>query len=146
MVFCMKKKNSNCLFFERRCDISVVICSFLIMFLVSVFIFLCIFYKFNFSISYSGFVVKEDDYYVFIIVDDNGIQRLQDSLLVFDKNRVDYSIIRISDEYVLSENGPMRYVYFKFSFDDKYKIVNNVLKLNFTRKCTILSRLKEMLK
>lgn len=140
----MKKFYNNCLFFDRYRNISISICSLFIMILISLFIFISVFYKFAFSTSYNCIVVKEDDFYAYMVIDDNGIQWLQKTFLVFDKKKVDYSIIRISDEYILTENGPMRYVYLKFDFDDKYKIVNNVLKLNFVYKSTIFNKLKEM--
>lgn len=141
----MKRLNSRCLFFDRYHDLMITFCSFIIVVLIVSFIFISLFVKFDFSTSYSGIVVKEDDFYVSLVISDNDLQRLQKTVLVVDNKKTDYSIIRISDDYVLSSSGPMRYVYLKFDFDDRYKISNNVLKLNFISHKTIFSRLKEMI-
>ena len=141
----MKKNFNNCLFFDKKYNFSITFFSLFVVALILFFIFICVFHKFDFSISYNGIVVKEDDYYVSIIIDDNDITKLQDSLLVLDKEKKDFSINKISDEYYLTDKGPMRYVYLKFDFDENKKIINNVLKLNFIRRRTIFSRLKEMI-
>ena len=141
----MKRLNSKCLFFDRYHDFMIMLCIFFIVILISSFIFMSIFVKFDFSTSFNGVVVKEDDFYVSVVISDNDLRWIQNSLLVVDKNRVDFSIVKISDEYVLSSGGPMRCVYLKFDFDDRYKIINNVVKLNFVSRKTIFSKLKEVI-
>ena len=51
--------------------------------------------------------------------------------------------VKISDEYIISDNGPVRKVYLKFNLNDSDKIINNVLKLNFINRTTIFSYVKE---
>ena len=141
----MRKLNSKCLFFDRYHDLFITICSICIVILLSCLILICIFVKFDFCFSHSGIVVKQDDFYVSLYISDNDLQWIQNAFLVVDKVKVDYSIVKISDEYILSSSGPVRYIYLKFDFDDRYKIVNNVLKLDFISQKTIFSRLKEMI-
>lgn len=140
----MKRLNSKCLFFDKYHDFVIMFCVFFVVILILSFIFLSVFVKFDFITSFNGIVVKEDDFYVSLVISDNDLQRIQKALLVVDKARVDFSIVKISDEYVLSSDGPMRYVYLKFNFDDRYKIINNVIKLNFVSRKTIFSKLKEV--
>ncbi len=142
----MRKLCNNCLFFDKYRDTSMVICSIFIIILFIIFLLISFFIKFKFITSYSGIVVKEDEFYVNLVLDDNGIQWLQKTYLLVDKERKDYSIVKISDEFYLTDKGPMRYVYLKFDIDDDKKIVNNVLKINFVYKSTIFNKLKEMVK
>ena len=138
----MRRIYSNCLFFDRYRDFWICFYSVLCMFLIVVLIFISVFLKFNFSVSYSG-IVSEEEYYVLVYISDNGLQNIKENVLVVDKVSLDYDIVRISDEYVLSDNGPVRAVYFKFNLSDNDKIVNNVVKLNFVYKNTIFNYLKE---
>ena len=138
----MKKKN-NCLFFDRYRDFWITFCSIVLILLFIIFIIISIFYKFNFIVSYNGFVVCEEDYYVVVYIDDNGIQNIKKNVLVVDKAELDYSIVKISDEYILSDNGPVRGVFLKFHLNDSDKIINNVLKLNFVYKSSIFNFVKE---
>jgi len=142
----MKKLYNNCLFFDKYRDFSITFCSLIFMVFLLISIAIVVFYKLNFCISYSGFVVKEDDYYVSLYIDDNGLQNIKKNVLVVNKVNLDFDIVRISDDYVLTENGPMRCVYLKFNLDDGDKIINNVLKLNFIHKSTIFNKMKEMFK
>lgn len=135
----------RCLFFNRYNNMSVFICSLILIILLFVFFFISLFVKFNFSTSYIGVVVKEDDFYVRMVADVDDLQRLQKNSLVVDKEKKDYSIISISDDFVITDSGPMKYVFLKFDIDIDEKIVNNVIKLNFIRRCTIFSKLKEMI-
>ena len=86
--------------------------------------------------------MKEDDFYVRLFLDDNGIQFLQKNELVVNGSRVDYSVFRISDEYVLNN---VRSVLLSFDLSDDDKIVNNVIKLNFLEKNTIFNKIREMI-
>jgi len=138
----MRRIYRNCLFFDRYRDFWIYFYSVLCMFLIVVLIFISVFLKFNFSVSYSG-IVSEEEYYVLVYISDNGLQNIKKNVLVVDKVSLDYDIVRISDEYVLSDNGPVRAVYFKFNLNDNDKIVNNVVKLNFVYKSTIFNYLKE---
>ena len=142
----MRKLYNNCLFFDRYRNFSLLVYSVLIIVLCIIFLIISFFCKFEFNTSYNGIVVKEDEFYVNLVLDNNGIQRLQKTYLLVDKEKKDFSIVKISDEFFLTEKGPMRYVYLKFDFDDDKKIVNNILKLNFFYKSTIFDRLKEMFK
>lgn len=135
----------RCLFFNKYNNMSVFICSLILIILLFVFFFISLFVKFNFSTSYIGVVVKEDDFYVRMVADVDDLQRLQKNSLVVDKEKKDYSIISISDDFVITDSGPMKYVFLKFDIDIDEKIVNNVIKLNFIRRCTIFSKLKEMI-
>lgn len=138
------KNNHRCLFFEKYREWSLNICSIIIIILLSLFIILCLVLKIDFSVSYSSIVVKEDDFLAYVLVKDSDIQYISKSFLVIDGVGVDYSIDRISEDYVLTENGPMKYVYLKFDMDEKYKIINNVIKLNFVHRETIFNKVKEM--
>lgn len=135
----------RCLFFNKYNNMSVFICSLILIILLFAFFFISLFVKFNFSTSYIGVVVKEDDFYVRMVADVDDLQRLQKNSLVVDKEKKDYSIISISDDFVITDSGPMKYVFLKFDIDIDEKIVNNVIKLNFIRRCTIFSKLKEMI-
>ena len=141
----MKRLNSKCLFFDRYHDFIISFCSFLIVVLLALFIVVCFCVKFSFNKGYSGVVFKDGDFYVSLDLSDNDLQRIQASLLVVNKVETEFSIVRISDDYMLSSSGPVRRIYLKFDFDDKYKIQNNVIKLNFISKKTIFSRLREMI-
>ena len=143
-VFLVRRFYNNCLFFDKYRSISISICSIALIILFIVFILFSIFYKIDFSTSYNGIVVKGDEYYVNMFIDDNGICRIQKALLVVDGQVIQYSINQISDEYVPTDNGLVRSVLLDFDFDDDKKIVNNVIKLNFLEKTTIFNKVKEM--
>ena len=107
-------------------------------------IFVSIFYKFHFYFSYIGFVCLEDDYYVSLLLDNNEIDEIKKTFLVYDKNRVSYDIIKIDSDYVLTDTGSKRLVHIKFQLNDNDKIVNNVVSLKFGYESTLFGRLKEM--
>lgn len=137
------KDYSNCLFFSRYRDLLILICSCVVIFMGFVFLYISFFVRFDFISSYNGFVIKEDDYYVVLYLDDNGISRIKKNVLVVDNVMCEFDIFKISDEYIISDNGPVRKVYLKFNLNDSDKIINNVLKLNFINRTTIFSYVKE---
>lgn len=136
---------SRCLFFDKYNNMSVFICSLILIILMLVIFFISLFVKFNFSTSYTGVVVKDGDFYVSVVVSADDLQRLQKNSLVVNKEKKDYSVVSISEDYVITDNGPMKYVVLKFDIDIDERIVNNVIKLNFIHRCTIFSKLKEMI-
>lgn len=109
-------------------------------------LFTLLFVKFEFNSCYSGLVVKEDDFYVYIAVSDNELKQIQNDTLLVDKESINYEIIRIGDEYVLTDSGLKREVLLKFEISENKKIVNNVLDLYFVHKKTFFELLKEKLK
>lgn len=141
----MKELSNRCLFFNMYHQFSITICSYCISFIFIIFLFIFFFIKFNCISSYNGFVAKGDDYYVVLYISDNGLQKLKKNVLVVDGKEYNYDIYMISDEYVLSESGPVRKVHLKFDLDNSDKIVNNVIKLNFVYKKTIFEYVKENL-
>ena len=143
-VFLVRRFYNNCLFFDRYCDISISICSIILIILFIILILFSIFCRINFSTSYNGIVVKGDKYYVNMFISDNGIQWIQKTVLVVDGQVIQYSINQISDEYVTTNNGLARSVLLDLDLDDSKKIVNNVVKLNFLEKTTIFNKVKEM--
>lgn len=143
MVKLLNKYYSRCLFFDRYNNISIIFCSIVLIVLFLVFLLFSIFIKISFSKSYSGFVVKEDDFYVRVFLSDSEIQFLQNNELVVNGNIVSYDVISISDEYILSDEL-VREVIISFDLSDKDKIVNNVIELNFLEKNTIFNKVKEM--
>ena len=141
----MRRLSDNCLFFNRYRDLSITICSCFIVIIFTVFFVVSVSFKFDFVSSYSGFVVKEDKYYVVLYINDNELQNIKKNVLVVDNVKFNYNIHKISDEYVVSNSGPVRMVYLDFDLDESYKIVNNVLKLNFVSKKTFFKYVKERL-
>lgn len=134
----------NCLFDKYR-DIKMVIVS-IIMIMVLILLFIVVmFYKFDFNDSYMGIVRMEDDFYVYLLVDDTNIAKISNKQLVLDKKYLDYKVAKIDSEYTLTEVGPKKGMYLKFDLDDSYKINNNVLNLKFVYKKTIFDKFKEML-
>lgn len=136
---------NNCLAFDRYRDLSLTIVSLIIIILILVLLVVSIFVKFNFITSYNGIVVKEDDFYVGLVVSADDLVKIQKSSLIVDKDKKDFSIVSIGEEFVLTGQGSKKYVVLKFEFDDNEKIVNNVIKLNFINRCSIFSKLKEMI-
>ena len=140
----MKRLYSNCLFFNRHFDFLITFFSIAIAVLFIIILFICFFVKFEFSTSYNG-IVSEDDYNVILYVKDNELQNIKNHVLVVNKARLDYEIVKISDQYMLSDSGPVRGVYLNFLINDDDKIVNNVLQLNFICRKTIFDYIKEMI-
>ena len=101
------------------------------------------FVKFEFCYRYSGLVLKDGDYYVSSLVDNSWFDFQNGSLLVNKENK-EYSIIKISSEYTITDSGLRKEVSLKFLIADDDKIVNNVLNLYFVRKMTFFEKIKEM--
>ena len=138
----MRRYNS-CLFFCYK-DFWINFISFLIVLILISFIFITCFIKFDFCYRYSGLVMKEDDYYVSILVD-NSWFNLQNCSLVVDGKSLDYSIIGISSDYTITDDGIKREVFVTFDIDDNKKIINNVLNLYFIRRTTFFTIMREMI-
>ncbi|MBP3920288.1 MAG: hypothetical protein J6D28_01855 [Bacilli bacterium] len=134
----------NCLFNKYRDIKMMVISVILILFLILLFV-VVIFYKFDFNDSYIGIVRLEDDIYVYILIDDTNISKISNKQVVLDKKYLDCKIIKIDNEYTLTESGKKKGVYLKFDLDDSYKINNNVINVKFVDKKTIFDKFKEML-
>ena len=135
---------NNCLCFDKFYDFKITFCSIIIIILISCLIMLSLFYKFDFSDSYNGIVrMEEGNFYVYILVDDNDISKIRNQYLVVDKEKKEYQIIKIEQEYVFTDYGPMRGLYLEFNINDDDKILNNVLTLKFVSKKTIFDKLKE---
>lgn len=139
----MKYLKSKCLAFDKYNDFKICFLSIIVIGLIFLIILLSIFYEFEFISSYTGIVGLEDDYYVYVLLDDNEIIDIKNKQLVVNKDLVSYEIIKIDSEYILTDFGPKKGLYFKFNLNDDEKIVNNVLQLNFVYKKTILEKLKE---
>lgn len=137
------KRYNRCLFYCYK-DFYINIISLLIVLIFIVLSFVVCFVKFDFCYRYSGLVLKEDDYYVSILVDNDWFN-LQNVSLVVDGCKLDYSIVNISPDYTITDSGIRREVKIKFDIDDNKKIVNNVLNLYFVRRMTFLSKVREMI-
>lgn len=137
------KQYNRCLFYCYK-DLTINTISFLIILIIISLLFVSCFIKFDFCYRYSGLVMKEDDYYVSILVDNDWFN-LQNVSLVVDGCKLDYSVISISSDYTITDNSIKREVKLKFDIDDNKKIVNNVLNLYFVRRMTFLSKVREMI-
>ena len=135
----------NYLLFNKENKITTLF-SIILILIVAVTLNIIFFYKFEFHSSYNGIVLREEnEYYVSIILSDNELKKIKKNLLIVDKEKINYEIEKISEEYVLTETGPKRLVYIKINLKDEEKIINNVVELNFTYKDTLYKKLKEML-
>lgn len=134
----------DCLFYNKNHEFKVSMISVFILIILSFLTFLSIFVKFDFITSYNGIVVLEDDYYVYFLLDNNEIVNIKQQNMVINKQYVDFSIVKIDSDYVLSDDGPKKGVYFKFDLDESDKIINNVVNVNFVSRKTIFSKVKEM--
>lgn len=138
------KKNRNCLFFYKFFDKFVFILSIILLLILILCIYVFFFVKFMFNTRYSGLVYKDGgDYYVSLFIDDSGIKKIQDNILVAFKRQCDYDIIDISSEYVSYDKVPLRRVNIRFDLPETARIINNVIDLNFVYKSTFYSILKE---
>lgn len=136
------KRYNKCLFYCYK-DFWINIFSILIILIISFILFIGCFVKFSFCDRYSGLVLKKEDYYVSILVDNSWFDIQSYSLLV-NKVKKDYSIISISSDYTITDSGLKKEVILKFDIDSDDRIVNNVLNLYFERKMTFFSKIKEM--
>lgn len=141
----MKNFRNKCLFFKYS-DFSVIIVSIIILILLNIILFIMFFVKFDFSYGYNGLVIKDgDNFYVSIMVSDSELKKLPNYSFVVNKSSIDYEIINISNEYVLTDSGLKRELILSFDIDSDKKIVNNVLDLYFVSKKTFFDKIKEML-
>lgn len=136
------KRYNKCLFYCYK-DFWINFISILIILIICFILFVCCFIKFDFRYRYSGLVLKDGEYYVSILVD-NSWFNLQNCTLLVDKEKKDYSIISISSDYTITDNGLRKLVVLKFDISDDKRIVNNVLNLYFVRRMTFLDKIKEM--
>lgn len=134
---------SKCLAFDKYYDFKICFCSIIVICFMLLIISVSIFYKFQFVSSYTGIVGLEDDYYVSIFLDDSEIIGIKNKQLVVNKVLVSYEIVKISDDYVLTDYGSKRNLYLRFKLNDNDKVINNVIQLNFVYKKTIFEKLKE---
>ena len=137
------KRYNKCLFYCYK-DFWINFISVLILIIILFILFVMFFIKFDFCDRYSGLVLKDGDYYVYIMVDNSWFD-IQNYTLVVDKKKIDYSIISISSDYTITDSGVKKQVNLKFDISDEKKIVNNVLNLYFMRKMTFFDRVKEMI-
>ena len=144
MVRFMNRFSNRCLFYSYK-NVSVIICSVILVLLLVCSFVIFFFVKFNFCERYNGFVVFEGgDFYVSILVSDSSISKIQNLPLVYDRRVTSYRIVRVDDEYVFTDSGLKRSFVINFDFSDDKKIVNNVLELCFMRRMTFFDRVKEM--
>lgn len=142
----MKSLYNKCLFYCYR-DLSITICSIVIMFLLVGIFCILLFVKFDFCYRFNGLVLKDGDiFYVSTLLGDSELKKIQNFSFLVDKKKTDYYIRNISSEYVLTENGLKREVSLEFNIEDDKKIVNNVIDLTFIDKKTIFENLKERFK
>lgn len=133
----------NCLFFDKNSDLKISIISIIIIFVFCTLLFISIFCKFDFITSYNGIVVLEDDFYLYLLLDNNEIVDIKKQNLVVDKKIVDFNIVKIDSDYVLTDSGPKKGVYLNFELNESDKIINNVISVKFVSKKTILDKMKE---
>jgi len=140
MVLLVKKFYNKCLFFDRYRNMSINICSICLIILFLLILLFSLFVKIDFNTSYDGLVVKGEEFYVRIFLDDSSIRFIQKNSLVVDGNVIDYSIVSISDDYVIPG---LRSVLLDFDLDYNMRINNNIIRLHFIEKKTIFERVKE---
>ena len=125
----------------------IIIASILIIIVLIISIIISITYKFKFYFSYNGIIVNEGgNYYVSCLLDDNEITKIKKTFLIYEKEQKNYEIKKIENEYILTETGPKRLIYMNIDLDEQDKINNNVVKLKFEYKTTLLEKFKEMFK
>lgn len=137
------KRYNRCLFYCYK-NFWINFFSILIVIVVGFILYVACFIKFDFCDRYSGLVLRKEDYYVSILVDNNWFNVQNYSLLV-NKEKKDYSVVSISSDYTITESGLKKEVVLKFDIDTDDRIVNNVLNLYFIRKMTFFSKIKEMI-
>lgn len=128
---------------EKKITIAAII--IIIILLISIII--SVTQKFKFYFSYNGIIINEGGkFYVSCLLDDNELTKIKNTFLIYDKRKTNYEIIKIENEYVLTELGPKKLVYMNIDLNEEDKINNNVVKLYFGHKKTILEKIKEMFK
>lgn len=135
--------DNNYLIFDKYRDLKLIISSVIMIVFVSFLLFMILFFKFEYVKSYNGVVSLEDDYYVYILLDDSEIISIQNFQMVLDKKKLHYEIVKIDEEYNLTDYGPKKRVFLKFEIDSSKKVVNNIVRLDFISKKTFFERLKE---
>lgn len=123
---------------------SITFCSLFLILILFFLVFISIFYKFHFYFSYVGFVSWEDDYCVSLLLDNNEIDEIKKTFLVYDKRKVSYNVVKIDSDYVLTDSGSKRLVYIRFQLNDSDKILNNVVSLKFVYEATLFDKAKEI--
>ena len=130
--------------FNKRNN-KIIIASIIMILILITSIIISIFYKFEFYYSYNGIIKKEGgNYYVSCLVDNNEIIRINNSFIIYEKEKQDFEIKKIEDEYVLTETGPKKLIYINLNLKEEDKINNNVVLLKFGQKKTLLKKIKEM--
>ncbi len=96
--------------------------------------------------TYTGQVIKEkNNYYVSLYQAVDSYEPLESGLKINGKD-VYYEVINISDEYIIN-NQKYYQLILKVDLDKKYKIENNLVKLDFKLpKKTVFEILKEKFK
>ena len=102
-------------------------------FLLFSFLFLVCVVSFPRYIQVVGIVVREEEYYVKVYLEDDQIVPLHSSILTWNQKSIPFEIVRISDSYYLNE-FKYREVLLKFEIEEQKKIENNLLSLTFVLK------------
>ncbi len=102
-------------------------------FLLFSFLFLVCVVSFPRYIQVVGVVVREEEYYVKVYLEDDQIVPLHSSILTWNQKSIPFEIVRISDSYYLNE-FKYREVLLKFEIEEQKKIENNLLSLTFVLK------------
>ena len=102
-------------------------------FLLFSFLFLVCVVSFPRYIQVVGVVVREEECYVKVYLEDDQIVPLHSSILTWNQKSIPFEIVRISDSYYLNE-FKYREVLLKFEIEEQKKIENNLLSLTFVLK------------
>ncbi len=102
-------------------------------------------YKYNPYKNYLGrIIINEDDFYINLLMEEEEIPFLNDSLIINNKNYKS-KIINISDTAYIGENTKKYYeVTLESNIDDNLIIQNNIIQINIKLPKTTL--LKELVK
>lgn len=120
----------------------------IVLIIMIIFIIISTMFKYNKYLYYRGVVVKEEEYFLKIYVDEKDINKIIVNELIIDDKNYKYKIKKISESYFIGEDSKKyKEILLDVNIKDDMKIINNIIDIRFKlEKTTIMKEIINVVK